>query len=39
MNGLGKQVAILTVVSSASMSESKPSAMFRALYTTRRSEA
>jgi hypothetical protein len=29
----------LTVVSSASMSESKPSAMYRAFYTTRRSEA
>ena len=29
----------LTVVSSASMSESKPSAMYGAFYTTRRSEA
>jgi hypothetical protein len=29
----------LTVVSSASMSETKPSAMYSAFYTTRRSEA
>jgi hypothetical protein len=29
----------LTVVSSASMSESTPSAMYSAFYTTRRSEA
>jgi len=38
MNGLGKQAAI-DRRSSASMSESKPSAMYKAFYTTRRSEA